>query len=509
MTAWLKKIPLWMWVVAGFLLLNALTFDWYTTVWMDEAMFADPAANLYFGHGFTSTAWATQSSGEFWAGNTPLYSFLLFVWFKIAGFGIFQTRILDYLLWSGAVALVCLGVQRLNLVRRPLLLAALAAMLFCVNGVVFSYRSGRYDSLIFFAAAVCFFCFTISKPGLRKTAIVISAVFLLPTALILGPFAATLGFLLLLFFGRKIFGELCCLAFGLAAGLGLLALFYGELGLWHAFRHAAGFLAQIYYPEDPTKSVWLEKLAAYPEKAFHDVTIDALLLCLVGLAIFKWKDLDTTGKRLSLLGICVFFVMPVISQAAYAYQIYHRWQVCLPLAVCLAGAAEHCRDAFKKYLPRALAVAAVLFVFVFGLGARLGLAMTDLPERNYSEVESFVKKNVRPSDVVFADYQAFYPLHQLDVRAYYSRYFNVITKPEADAINCLVINPGWLATVEKNIGGQWQATGESDLHENKFGIPWLDRLFPGYFGQQSNTKYNLVIYRRVPANKNAEPASNP
>jgi len=42
--------------------------------------------------------------------------FLLFGWFKLVGFGIFQYRAFGYLLWSAGVALLCLAVRRARLI---------------------------------------------------------------------------------------------------------------------------------------------------------------------------------------------------------------------------------------------------------------------------------------------------------------------------------------------------------------------------------------------------------
>lgn len=493
-----KKIPPWLWVVAAFCSLNILTCNWYTSVWMDEAMFVDPAANLYYGHGFTSTAWATQRFGEFWAGNTPLYSVLIYFCFKTFGFGIVQVRVLDYLLWSGAVALICLAVQRSRLIRHPALVAMLAALLFSGDGVVFNYRSARYDPAIVLVAAACFWAFTIESRRLRTAVIFFTASCFLPTALILGPFAAVFGGMLFLFMGRRYFFELCCVASGLVIGLSLLYLFYGELGLWHTFRNATSYLAQIYYPPGQTMPVWEQKLITFPRKLFHDLATVALLLCLLGMAFFKWSKLGANSRRLTILGIVTFLVIPAVSQAAYAYQPYHTWQAYIPMTVCLVGVLDQSGDMLKVSFRRSLMVALILVIFTFGLGARLGLALTDLEDRDYSKVESFVRATVHPSDVVFADHQAFYPLHKLNVTTYYFWYLHVITRQEADSINCLIINPGWFAFCKEKIGGEWYATGERYLNGNKFNIGLFDHLLPVYFNQQSNNKYNLVVYRRLP-----------
>lgn len=51
-------------ILGLFLLINLITVDRFTTVWLDEVMFTDPAINLYFGNGFTSTAWFIQTKEE-------------------------------------------------------------------------------------------------------------------------------------------------------------------------------------------------------------------------------------------------------------------------------------------------------------------------------------------------------------------------------------------------------------------------------------------------------------
>jgi hypothetical protein len=141
----------------------------------------------------------------------------------------------------------------------------------------------------------------------------------------------------------------------------------------------------------------------------------------------------------------------------------------------------------------------VLGASVNGLPGRLLFAAEDLPERNYHNVENVVYGSVKTNDVVYADYQAFYALQKLKVRTYYSWYLDVITKPEEDSIDCLVINPEMLPEIQKELGGQWQPVGKAYLHENKFHSKLLSRLFPGYFQAQTNQKYNLAVYRRVAA----------
>ena len=121
----------------------------------------------------------------------------------------------------------------------------------------------------------------------------------------------------------------------------------------------------------------------------------------------------------------------------------------------------------------------------------------DLSERNYSKVESFVNNSIKETDVVCADYQAFYPLQRLRVLTYYSGYLVRMTPAEAATINCLVVDPAKAPDLEKSLGGVWMATGQEYLHPKRFGVALLDQFLPNYFKQSTNLKYNLAIYRKV------------
>src|SRR5436309_406192 len=69
-------------VFPAFLAVNLATAERSPVIWQDEVMFADPAVNLYFGHGFTTSAWY-QHRDTFFGGNSPLYSMTLYPWIRV------------------------------------------------------------------------------------------------------------------------------------------------------------------------------------------------------------------------------------------------------------------------------------------------------------------------------------------------------------------------------------------------------------------------------------------
>ncbi|MGB8354453.1 MAG: hypothetical protein WCD79_11225, partial [Chthoniobacteraceae bacterium] len=189
-------------------------------------------------------------------------------------------------------------------------------------------------------------------------------------------------------------------------------------------------------------------------------------------------------------------IVPCAFLALYAFPIYYSWAVYVPICIGLVSVIEKSGARFLSARKNVLFLVLAVGLSLFGLPFRVVLASLDPGERDYSKVEEFVTKSVQSSDVVYADYQAFYPLQKAHVQAYYSWYLLVMSPQEKASINCLVIDPGWAGYIETRLGGHWEATGEQYLHKNKFGNS-LDKLLPVYFMEQTSEKYNLVVIRRV------------
>lgn len=141
-------------ILAAFWVVNLATCSRSPPVWLDEVAYSDPAVNLYLGNGFQSTAWEDQPSGRFWAGNVPLYPFLLFIWLKAFGFSIVAVRSFNFFLVSLATMLVWLFSLKSGAITKPWARILLVLLVFCGHGVVYAYRSGRPDMLGFLLIAI-------------------------------------------------------------------------------------------------------------------------------------------------------------------------------------------------------------------------------------------------------------------------------------------------------------------------------------------------------------------
>src|ERR1700744_5823122 len=89
-------------VCAVFTTINLLTGSRWPVVWCDETFFADPAASLVQGHGFTTTLQGRGQVEPFYI-NVPGYSLLLSGWMRIFGIAQMSVRLLPYLLLDGSL----------------------------------------------------------------------------------------------------------------------------------------------------------------------------------------------------------------------------------------------------------------------------------------------------------------------------------------------------------------------------------------------------------------------
>ena len=497
----------WLWVIFLLLAVNVVTTELYTSVWTDEVTYTQPAANACLGMGFTSTSWVFQSQSKdaFWISNVPLYPLLLWGWFKIAGFGIFQTRVLDCLLWSLAVFFLGLAAKRLGWVRTNWGLCLLAALSFLGSGVTFSFRSGRYDPLAVLLVCSCLLAFSFRHPVWRYSAILVTSAFFLPAYLALGPFCALMMGLIWLTTGKKYVRESIVVGLGLMIGLGGLYVFYQHFGVWDDFLRAITLTSQNYYNQETSQQVQVGFGTLLARKFPDSITVlfndkGSVLLMLAAvlpLAVIQKKEMPAGHARLMLFVLLVFLAIPIGLLISFAFPIYYWWMRYLPLCVAFVISVETLHRLGHAHIRNILIFATIGLMSVLGLPVRLLLSSLDLNERNYSQVESFVNSSVKETDVVYADYQAFYPLEQLRVRTYYLGYLPRMTPAEASSINCLVVDPAEASDLVKRLGGVWTATGQAYLHPNRFGVPLLDRLMPNYFKANTNQKYNLAVYRRT------------
>jgi len=477
------------WWVGGLILvvlaLNLLTGARSPAVWIDEAAYTDPAWNLYLGDGFTSSAWYAQEDDEFWAGNVPLHSALLYLWMIPFGTSILSVRAINYLFISVAALLLWLAVKRLGLIARPQYRVVLVALVLSGFGISFNYRSGRPDGICILLSCAVMLAYSIPHRPARW-AVVGGLGILFPIAgLQLVFYAALLCLLLLPFLRAKYLGEAVVLAAGCLAGIGLLFVFYSSHGVWDDFlastlgTHSAagreGFvhrLGQLHIPgglKDPS----------------------FLLVLSTTLALALWAKVQRRFVWRSPLGfsVAVGVLMPIVLYGARGqYPCYYSWMAYVPVCVCLCTVLATRVPSLPRVADRVVVPALLTLSCLVGLPLLTGMTVAQWEDRDYRQVENLVREELGSGDVVYCDGAAYYAVKQQAAFDVGHRRLLAMTPRQKARLSALVIDPRTIDAVRPLVGGRWQPCGQP-----------LEPSHPPLFGVESEyffSAYRLQVFRR-------------
>jgi hypothetical protein len=432
-----------------FIALNLVTATRYPAPWVDEIQFGDPAVNLALHGEFSSTVWIVQTAHEFWAGNTPLYPFMLAQWLRVFGVSPLALRAFNYVLTLVAGWLFWILLRKSGVVRSPGWRIVAVLVFWTAQCVTFCYRTGRYDvtgMTLFLLAALVWI-----RPGsLRGYALLFLLGAFLPLAgLQLIPASALICLLLLLFVGRSAVSKTAVLGSGVVAGIGCLYLLYSQHGVWQAFRASTSAVGAI-------GSGVADKLRGLPKVYTGDKS--GLLLLLAALVLVAVVPaLRSHWRRQPLMfGIAAALVIPAALQLAAKFPIYYAWMALLPLLSGVVNALE------RPAIPvpaRVFAWGAIVLASLIGLPTRLAVVAANWDARSLQPIDRFVASEVRAGDVVVGDFKAYYALKPR-VRAYYAHtYLGIMTPEERGSVNVLLVRDEAMPAVQRALGGHWRDTG--------------------------------------------------
>ena len=491
----------------------------YDTGW-DEVMFIDPAINLYFDHGFNSSAWFAQTKNEFWAGYPPLYSILLYLFLKIFGFSIGVPRIVNIVLATITVVLIWRTTIRLKLISSLRARILLVALLIGITGIGIDYRSGRPDFLMALLTTTAFWLFSFNSVLIRRFFLVIIGILLPWSGLATIPYAVILGSIVTIFLRRTVVKEMLAIAWGIIIGIALLYCFYQNFGAWD------GFINSII--NNPTLSH--KKYSFSPimliTGVLNGITVrPSLKLGLIAIAIFIWRKISKNNQShsLSTFGLSIFIFVPLGMASLGAYPPYYAWMVSIPLAICI------CAELSSLFKSSNFLLCSVLILFsggsnillivipiIFYLSFKLitllklnfkrqlsGLFFTitfflwlnaspvkafDLiinrAYSDYTPVETFVRKNIKSTDWVITDFPTYYAVKQRAEFTMYTYYPMVMSNDEKKRTSALILEDDKAAKIIEMLGGDWYKT------ENKLPVN-MKRI------DKRNNEFEFYLYRKL------------
>ncbi len=460
-----------------FLLLNLVTSGRDIAVWLDEVMFVDPAANLYLGNGFTSSAWWFQTKDQFWAGNVPLYSIILYHWMKIFGFSLEATRSLNYVFMIISGLMLWLSVFRLKLIASAWGRITLVALLLSGQSISISYRGGRYDSLSIILLTACMLVYSIELSWLRCVLLSCIGIFIPTAGLQLLPFAIILCSLIVVFLGKSFLKESISLAIGSIIGIIFLYILYSTNGAWITFLKSTagtqsiiGQIAQVIIQRDYNA---ISRFAVFPDASNLDYSFILLFALAVAIAVHQIINRSFRLHSLIVFGITVSICIPLAMFILGKYPPYYSWMAFVPLAICVCSESESLKVNRNSW-QRLIVSGVLVLVCLIGWPRQLVVSLHNWNNSDYAPVEALVERNVKESDWVYCDFGAYFAAKKKAAVVMVPSYATAesmhgIPSQEKTNVSILIIEPLQLKKVVKRLGGKWYPTGDGlNLNAGKY-----------------------------------------
>jgi hypothetical protein len=461
--------------------------------WGDEVMYTDPSARYTAGKGFTSTAWPSQSSTEFWAGNCPLHQVILIPWLQVFGVSVQTVRSLNVLLVTLSAWVLWLAAKRGGCIASAGGRLCFVFLLLSSSSSTYMTHYGRPDAITLLIASGMVWAFAAAPAAWRKwLAVLLGA--LAPWAglqLVAMAVAVSLFYLLL---ARRLALPFCgWLACGIGIGLLTLGGFYAAHGVARRFventlasgHTFSGQLAQLAVKRDAKAvskaSERLDNIAHFYQAWLVDSSFPWVMLCIFVSSYWAWRQ--KLFKIVSPLGFALTagLGVPILVLLAGKYPEYYGWMGFLIVSFCGISAASQFWGAWPVSM-RCLATAPLLAACWAGLPSDL---LSGRPPAKPAEVRNFVQANLSASDRVLVDGPAYYAAVNYAAETYYMLYaggrgLREMPGTERDAVTALVIHPSHLEVCAAKVGGRWQEAATYEMT--------ADTTVPNR---------RLVVYRRI------------
>jgi hypothetical protein len=498
-----------LWVLAIILvslLINLAVAPITPTIGADESGYTDPAANHYFGAGFTSTMWG-QDRHTFWCGNVPLYQILLCGFFKLFGFGLLQARAVNDFLTAGASFLIWAGVRQAEIIKTPRW--RLVCLLLVLSGSVstVTFRTIRPDATMFSVCAAVFYFSTLPPRWHVRHLLTALATALLPVAgIAMLPYWSFLAMISLFCFGLRSLAQLTSICIGFLGGIISLVLFYGHFASFKAFTDiilpftalgaesgnaGQSLLSRKLWGEAPgTDNIFTcffgNPLSTVDPKTLCDYGAVLLFILFIILVVRSPHWSNREFRRKVLFVIILTLVLPPVMHFAGHYRSMYRWMTYIPLTIAISWLMESEWEELAGANLKRMALMVVCICIALGVPVRTLTAVAGWTNRSMAPLDYTVAHLVRPDDVVICDRKEWFPLRAHASLVYVCNQpargeFSQTVDLPTNQVSLLCLFPNEYDLVVNKIGGNWQKLPASQV--------------PGFEALQK-TRYAADFYRR-------------
>lgn len=456
---------------------HAITLTRYPAIWLDEAIFTDPAVKLVSGIGLKSTAWYYQDDQEIWAANVPLYTILLACWIQLFGLSPVSVRGFNLALACVSVALLLLLVHRKRWVTSTPWLIWLGAVLLMGYGMTIAIRSGRYDCLGILVCVALLCAVNLSRVP-RRLFLVALGIIIPWAGLHVAVYVSLMAFGWLVWQRGRPWIELLLLL--TSVGLGIISLF-GWLD------HMGALDALLYNV----------RIGGYAGKKDgpRDLSLILLLLALIVTLMLRAERRSIRNNSVALGWLAGGIVVPSAIFIVARLPVYYSWMAVIPLAIGLAMVMSRC-SFDNNSGRRSRAVNWLLCCAILtGLPLQTAITIGVWSQRDVHSLNAFSERAGLAGNIVVVDPELFYSAQRRAAKVYFSMYdfdLSTLSRAQRGAVTVMIVSPNTQPALAKKLGGKWEA-GESYSPKNPRAYRWLaSRVSHSLFGG-----YDLQVFRRV------------
>jgi hypothetical protein len=472
--------------------------------WVDEVMQVDAGVNLYFGNGWVSTAWPSQSQHDFWAANNPAYTLFVYLWICIFGFSAVAVRSLNYVLALVITWLIVDTTKRtgaLVSVWAPILLAAL---LICNQAFTFVYRSGRADLVTMFTVVLLFRIYSsVHDPARRRILLFLCATPLLASGLHSIPYAVLLLCLEYLFSRKVCISDVAAIGFGcVAGGFAMAGFFFWKHSLTAYVSQTfasgynivgAGLQAAILRDNAAVSRFLVQVKALSPVSVLQTIIRDTsalplilYLLCLTILLLRAKQSRLPALRSTVLAGLTAALLVPYGMLAAGRYPFYYSWMAAAPVTVAFSIALEQSWLARKRLLIAGGFLAGTASILL-GMPSEVWRDEHGTGPGEYDVVERILRHETQAGDAVYGDPVLYYAAKAANIPFFSTSYaggrgYRRMTDEERSRISVLILAPEQVAESFEKVGSRWTQ----------------QRIYQSPYGS------SLVVYKRTTSGSHSE-----
>jgi hypothetical protein len=515
-----QRPPKWEWfgvivLIAGLMIFNLATYNYFPTVWCDEVAYSEPAINKILYGSYTTTVWEFNPINTFPIVNCPLYGMALVPWLTAVGTSLVAVRSFNYML-MGLAAFLCWTISwRFGLVKSSLARLLMVGMLHFGYGMGFAYRSCRPDVLGLVCLLSLVFVFGIRRHSLQQFCIAAFSAITIWIGLQIALFAVFAFVVSWIVFRRVGWRELICLAIGMATGAGSLILFLYWKGVLAYFLPPVIGVVDKSYSVAPSVShlalainLLKRMLIEYKE----DFSIVVVIPLLVLLAAGKW--LKPATRKFVSCGLIFIFGTPVLFEIFGHFALYYSGLRFVPAILALSAAYSELSTArvpdFPRWLQGAFA-ASMIGAALVGLPLRLGITLGFCKLVPREEIRRIIRTQISSRDIVFTEYVTFFEVKQI-ARTVYDPFTSMTLQPafvrgydlseeERRSVSVMVIRPEQKERLAEYFGGKWEPAsapfGDNQNFSALMRLPIVGKKFASHARQPQIERFPVQIFRRM------------